>query len=234
MTTPLGIRHKNPLCLKTRARNPWPGQTGKDSRGHAIFDDAMYGFAAGASLLWTYQHTHKLQTLRQIFNRWAPPDDTVGSLPGNPANQPNVYASFVAKKCGVSDTAPLALFLHSGGVLAKDLLLRLILAMAHYECGKPWPEPQDAERGIALYQNTQADSPEDTAKPEPPAPPTPPTSTTPPPPKDSTSPQPGKPITITLGREQALLLFSLLRTLTNAIYAKEGELLKGESHACRV
>jgi hypothetical protein len=130
----------------------------------------MCGFAAGASLLWTYQHTHNLKTLRQIFNRWAPPDDTVGSLLGNPANQPNKYASFVGERCGVSTTAPLVLFQPSGSVIAQDLLLRLLLAMAHYECGKPWPDPRDAERGIALYQKAQPGGPE-SPKPEPPAPP---------------------------------------------------------------
>ncbi len=68
-----GIRNNNPLNLK-RSLIWWDGQEGSDGT-FCIFKNMAYGFRAAFRTLDTYYHVHKLQTLRGIINRWAPPTE---------------------------------------------------------------------------------------------------------------------------------------------------------------
>lgn len=128
-----GVRGKNPLNLKGGSK--WIGRIGQDSRGHIIFKDEIYGTRAAIINLRSYWVKHRLRTVRQIINRWAPPTDTIGSIPGNPKNNPSAYAAFVSKKSGLPVDGEIALFNNQGGVHDPDQLFRLIDAMATYENG---------------------------------------------------------------------------------------------------
>lgn len=125
-----GIRHKNLLNVKGTG---WLYSEGRDSRGHNIFPTYAKGLRAGIITLRTYWVKHQKRSIAAILSRWAPASDTVGSLPGAPANSPLDYSRFVGERMGVAPTATLALFHDDGTVRDRDQLFALVSAMAAYE-----------------------------------------------------------------------------------------------------
>lgn len=148
MAISAGIRNKNYLNCKGRG---WKGQTGNDSRGHAIFKSPEWGIRAGIVLLRTYWFTHRLRTIAAILSRWAPSSDTVGSIKGAPPNSPREYSAFVSRRMGgISPTAPLSLFKPDRRLDDFRQLKQLFEAMAAYEIGGGFDVP-DQEFEKALY-----------------------------------------------------------------------------------
>jgi hypothetical protein len=70
-----GIRNNNPGNLR-RSNDPWQGlakeQTDKE---FFVFNGPIYGIRALARTLINYQDKHGLRTIRQIIERWAPPNE---------------------------------------------------------------------------------------------------------------------------------------------------------------
>jgi hypothetical protein len=92
MATPRGIRNRNPGNLD-RTKEKWQGMNAdqsSDSR-FVVFVAAHWGIRALAKVLLSYQRRHKLKTIRQIIDRWAPPVE----------NNTEAYIAQVAKACGV-------------------------------------------------------------------------------------------------------------------------------------
>lgn len=90
-----GIRNNNPGNIDFNPRNKWLGQVGREDHPNprfAKFESAEYGIRAIARLLITYQTKHKLNTVRQIIDRWAPPVE----------NDTGSYARAVASALKVS------------------------------------------------------------------------------------------------------------------------------------
>lgn len=131
-TATTGTRNRNLLNVK-QGSDPWKYSTGKDSRGHAIFPNYAAGVRAGIVNLRSYWTRHGLKTLSGICNRWAPTSDTVGSIPGAPANNPNGYADFLAKRMGVKVTDTLGIFNGDGTVRDADQLFKLVSGMVVME-----------------------------------------------------------------------------------------------------
>lgn len=75
--TPRGIRNNNPGNIKRGASN-WRGKIGNDGT-FEVFDTPTNGIRAAMVLLRTYYNTYKLDTLRKIGGRWAPPSENVTS-----------------------------------------------------------------------------------------------------------------------------------------------------------
>ena len=77
-----GIRNNNPGNLR-RTDDPWQGlaETQTDAE-FCIFKSPIYGIRALARVLIAYQVKHGLRTIRQIIERWAPPNenDTVAYI----------------------------------------------------------------------------------------------------------------------------------------------------------
>lgn len=75
MTTPRGVRNKNPGNIDYNKANKWKGQLPPipaiEAR-FARFDTPENGIRALAKLLLTYQNKHGLKTVKAIINRWAP------------------------------------------------------------------------------------------------------------------------------------------------------------------
>lgn len=130
-----GVRLKNPLNVKAPRTPYWQGQIGRDSRGHAKFKSPAHGVRAAALLLRTYWRRHRLRTVAAILSRWAPVTDSVGSLPGAPANSPKEYAEFVEKRTGLHPMEALEMFWEDGTIRDKTQLKKLLKAMAEYEIG---------------------------------------------------------------------------------------------------
>lgn len=120
MAIPRGIRNNNPGNID-RGNSKWQGlaadQTG-DSR-FAVFKDATWGIRALAVTLITYQDKHKIETIRGIINRWAPPVE----------NDTNAYVNAVALACDVS--ADEAVNVHNYSVMCP-----LAEAIIRHENGK--------------------------------------------------------------------------------------------------
>lgn len=131
-TKTVGLRNRNLLNVK-QGSDPWKYSTGKDGKGHTIFPSYAKGLRAGIITLRTYYVTHKLRTIADILARWAPTTDTVGSIPGAPANSPAAYSQFVAKRMGIKPTDRLLTFNEAGQIRSPDELFKLISAMAEME-----------------------------------------------------------------------------------------------------
>lgn len=78
-----GIRNNNPGNIDYNKNNNWRGQAGIEegvtNPRFARFDTPENGIRALAKLLLNYQRLHKLNTVRGIINRWAPPVENVTS-----------------------------------------------------------------------------------------------------------------------------------------------------------
>lgn len=74
---PFGVSNNNPLNI--RPGDPWEGVTGTynspRSGNFLIFKSVAFGFRAAAVTLQTYYDKYKLDTIRKIISRWAPPSD---------------------------------------------------------------------------------------------------------------------------------------------------------------
>lgn len=146
----LGQKLLNPLAVKTPSSGPWDGQTGKDNRGHAIFDDARWGIRAGCKILSRYYRERGARTLNDIFRIYAPASDTVGSIPGNPGNQPNKYAAYVAGRIGIGPDTPCGAMKADGTVGSRAMLEDMLIAMAYFE--SLWKIDRDiVSDGIDLF-----------------------------------------------------------------------------------
>ena len=145
----VGERNNNPLNVKGLG---WRGQFKSDARGHAVFSSIPYGTRAAIITLRTYRFVHKLNTVAAILSRWAPASDTLGSIPGAPANSPEGYTRFVCERTGTTANAPLDLFDPTTRKVANpDLLFALTAAMARYENGKGYTlSRSDFDAALAL------------------------------------------------------------------------------------
>lgn len=111
----LCIRFNNYWCIKGAG---WRGETGRDDRGHAIFSDASFGARAFFYTMRSYRFRYDIKTTRQIFARYAPSSDCVGSLPRDPetglcpqGENPTVaYARTVAEAMGIGLDDDIGLF----------------------------------------------------------------------------------------------------------------------------
>lgn len=92
-TLPRGIRNQSPGNI--RWGDPWQGLVPQDQRtdpAFCQFTSAAYGIRAMAVTLITYQDKHKILTVEDAIDRWAPPNE----------NNTLAYQVAVAKAVGVS------------------------------------------------------------------------------------------------------------------------------------
>ena len=68
----------------------------KDPR-FVVFVEPLYGIRAIGKVLLSYQEKHKLRTVRQIINRWAPSSE----------NNTDAYIEHVAERMGVGPDDPI-------------------------------------------------------------------------------------------------------------------------------
>ena len=93
---PLGYRQNNPLNIRYSASNAWRGKLPNNGSGYECFVSMPYGFRAALVLLRKYIKSDKLDTIRKMIYKWAPPSDNnatenyishVSSWSGIPQNQ---------------------------------------------------------------------------------------------------------------------------------------------------
>ncbi len=135
---PRSVRNNNPGNLDHNPKNKWLGilpfekrsPEQKAEKRFEIFESPVYGFRAIAILLQTYQDKHKLDTVRKIINRWAPPVE----------NQTDAYVNAVAR--AVKVRADDLIDVHQ-----YDYMRPLVEAIAVHETGAgyKWPSNQIEE-----------------------------------------------------------------------------------------
>lgn len=114
-----GIRNNNPGNIDRNATK-WQGMAADQSGDprFIVFTTPQYGIRALAKVLMTYQSQHGLDTVREIINRWAPPNE----------NDTGAYVRAVARAVGVAENAPLDLD-------ATAVMLPLVKAIITHENG---------------------------------------------------------------------------------------------------
>lgn len=140
----LCIRYNNYWCMKAVG---WEGETGKDSRGHAMFDDPVYAARAVARQFRTWWYRDQRRTAFKIMSAYAPPDDCVGSI-GTPPNckyginPTEEYATRVAKAVEKGPHDQLELF-DAKGKLNRKVAIPLMQAIARFEITEKYEVSQD-------------------------------------------------------------------------------------------
>lgn len=123
MSLPRGIRNANPGNIR-RTGTPWRGKSEKQGDDAFVqFDQPVMGIRALARTLETYRDSYSYDTVREIIDRWAPPNE----------NNTSAYVRAVAREMGIgpdqrfSDT--------------ERNNLKLIKAIIRHENGRqPYPD----------------------------------------------------------------------------------------------
>lgn len=80
-----GQRNNNPLNIRHSKAFMWMGEQLPDADGFARFNTMLMGVRAAFALIRTYNFRHNLKTVRQIIERWAPPEE----------NHTELYISYI-------------------------------------------------------------------------------------------------------------------------------------------
>lgn len=140
--TALGVRYYNFGCVKTPSFGFWKGQKDKDARGHAIFEEPVWGIRAFIKVCMKQIVINKKNTPFKFMSIYAPPSDCVGSIRNADGtcmygyNPTELYAQKVATSLGIgiNDTIPL---LDENGKPKAQIISILFSAIATMELGKP-------------------------------------------------------------------------------------------------
>ena len=68
------IKRNNPLNIRA-GRSRWMGAASSETGSFVTFLTVAYGYRAAWKLLANYHRYYHLWTLRQVINRWAPPQE---------------------------------------------------------------------------------------------------------------------------------------------------------------
>lgn len=120
MKKPRGIRNHNPGNLD-RTTDKWQGMAEDQSSDprFVVFVAPHWGIRALVKVLLSYQRRHKLKTIRQIIDRWAPPVE----------NNTEAYIAQVAKACGVDPDDTI-------DIQNKAVLRALVTSIIRHENGQ--------------------------------------------------------------------------------------------------
>lgn len=89
MNKPRGIRNCNPGNIR-KTDTKWKGEVPGGDSAFETFISMPYGYRALIKLLQNYQRNHRLRTIRQLINRWAPSTE----------NNTSAYVATVARETG--------------------------------------------------------------------------------------------------------------------------------------
>lgn len=137
---PRGIRNHNPGNLR-RTPDKWKGLAAEQSDDEFFtFIEPQYGLRALARLLQVYQEVHNLKTVREIINRWAPPNE----------NDTSAYIQAVSIWTDIEPDEPI-------DVTQFETSMALAKAIVRMENGKPpeglplaWYEDDVYEKALRL------------------------------------------------------------------------------------
>lgn len=133
---PRGIRNNNPGNIR-KSHAVWQGlRKIQDDPEFCQFETPTDGIRCIMKIIMSYGRNHGLNTVRQIINRWAPPNE----------NDTGAYINAVCDSLGVA--ADDVIDTEKSGVLVA-----LARAIVRHENGKPSGPPWDANwwYGMTMY-----------------------------------------------------------------------------------
>ena len=122
---PRGIRNNNPGNIV--AGDKWLGRTGTDGK-YVKFKSSVYGIRAIGKVINTYEKRYKINTVKGIITRWAPPSE----------NNTQRYIKFVCSETGLKPTEKLNIFDAKGKLKNERTLKSLISAIVKMENGSTY------------------------------------------------------------------------------------------------
>ena len=130
---PRGIRNCNPTNIR-RSKDNWLGLAFNQTDDTFFqFRDATFGIRAAVIILLGYQDKHHCHTIRDIIDRWAPPNE----------NDTDSYVKAVSLAAGVGEDAPV-------DVHRYTVMMPLVKAIIWHENGQN-PYSQDIiDKGLEL------------------------------------------------------------------------------------
>lgn len=120
MSTPRGLKNNNPLNIR-KNNTKWQGLAKEQAdKSFFVFVAPEWGYRAALRTLQNYNRVHRLGTIREWINRWAPPVE-------NPTDK---YLEFVCAQVGMpADACP--------RISNKKIMCDIVAAMSHFENGVP-------------------------------------------------------------------------------------------------
>ena len=162
----IGITNHNPFNVKQPNRaSGWLGTdlARQPTQKHAVFLHPVFSVRAACRQLANYERNKGADTLIKKLAIWAPSDDTLGSLPGQPQNNPHEAAEFIAQRIRLNTGQPFAadlvfrLFKADGRVASARFLVPLLAALAEHETFAGYELcPSIIRSGIAMYERDVA------------------------------------------------------------------------------
>lgn len=99
-----GLRNNNPGNIRHGSAQ-WQGMRAiQTDPAFVQFEESKWGIRALAKLLLNYYNSHGLKTVREIINRWAPPNE----------NDTGAYVNHVANLLGVAPDAVIDVYARAG------------------------------------------------------------------------------------------------------------------------
>ncbi len=132
-----GIRHRNPGNIRLSS-TLFKGEV-ENSRDPEFkqFVSEAWGYRAMFVILNTYQKRYKLETIREMITRWAPPIE----------NHTNIYVEAVSRRAMLDADTPI-------DTMQRIVMTPMVAAMSHVENGiaANW---ETLERGWELFEVDQ-------------------------------------------------------------------------------
>lgn len=151
----VGIANNNPFNVKCYDRgDPWQGTAGYDAAGHVIFYHKIQSVRAVCRDIAS-KYLGGARSAIAIMVRYSPPDDTLGSVPGEDFNDPAGAALFICRYMNkllprderVKAAEDLELFCDDGRPVNLSRLCLFLEGLYRQECG--W-ECEALERHLLL------------------------------------------------------------------------------------
>lgn len=127
-----GLRNNNPGNIRLDGTT-WQGEKPSKDKAFKSFKSMAWGYRAMLVVLHTYQTKHKLRTVREMIDRWAPPCE----------NNTENYVSAVAEWSGVDADCIVT-------SKNRDVMVPIVAAMSRMENGVP-AVMADVETGWKLF-----------------------------------------------------------------------------------
>jgi hypothetical protein len=123
------IKRNNPLNIRA-GKSCWMGAVSSETGSFVTFLTVAHGYRAAWKLLANYHRYYRLWTLRQVINRWAPPQE----------NNTSAYVRHVA---ALTRLDPDALLPHPAQDI--ELWVPVLTAMTVIEQGMAWTQVPQRE-----------------------------------------------------------------------------------------
>lgn len=127
------IKRNNPLNIRA-GKSCWMGAVSSETGSFVTFLTVAHGYRAAWKLLANYHRYYRLWTLRQVINRWAPP-------------QENNTAAYVRHVAALTRLDPDAILPHPSQDI--ELWVPVLTAMTVIEQGMAWTQVPQKEIRLA-------------------------------------------------------------------------------------